>query len=119
MTDSNVPRFREYLVATDMVVGYEVEALDGSIGAVDVASEDFGPSFIAVKTGLPTFARTVVLPALVVERVSHKESKVYVARTRDEIKNAPEYDENDNGEAYLLKLARYYGPGGAGYREQR
>lgn len=119
MTNSNVPRSREYLAATDSVVGYEVEALDGSIGAVDVVSDDLGPSFIAVKTGIPIFARKVVLPTLVIERVSHKDSKVYVARTKDEIKSAPEYDENDNGEAYLLKLARYYGPGGAGYREQR
>jgi len=118
MMSSNPSGFREYIVATDMVVGYGVEALDGSIGEVDAASEELGPSFIAVKTGLPIFGKKVVLPALVVERVDDEESKVYVARTKDEIKNAPEYDE-DGGETYRLELARYYGPGGAGYREQR
>ena len=118
MTSTNQSRFREYIVSTDIVVGYGVEALDGSIGEVDTGSEELGPSFIAVRTGSPLFGKTVVLPALVVERVDYEESKVYVARTKDEIKNAPEYDEN-GGESYRLELARYYGPGGAGYREQR
>ena len=118
MTDSNAPRSREYLDSA-AVVGYDIEALDGSLGTVDAASDDFGPSFIAVRTERPHLGRKVLLPVLVVERVSHEESTIFVARTIDEIKNAPEYDEGDNGQAYLLKLARYYGPGGPAYREQR
>jgi hypothetical protein len=43
---------------------------------------------------------------------------VLVNRTKDEIKNALEFDENRyRDETYRNSLSGYYGPGGAGYRE--
>jgi hypothetical protein len=54
----------------------------------------------------------------VIDRVDLDDEKVYVHRTKDEIKNAPELDENsyrDTG--YRERLSSYYGPGGTGYRD--
>ena len=39
-------------------------------------------------------------------------------RAKDQIKNAPEFDEDQYREAqYRHELGGYYGPGGLGYRE--
>lgn len=43
---------------------------------------------------------------------------VFVNRTKDEIKNAPEFDEKSHrDDAYRSRLGSYYGPGGAGDRD--
>ena len=55
----------------------------------------------------------VVLPAGVIERVDVNEDKVYVSRTKDEIKAAPEYDDSlFSDERYRDELGTYYGPAG-------
>jgi hypothetical protein len=42
-----------------------------------------------------------------------------VNRTKDQIKNAPEFDEKEyRDEGYRDELGRYYGPGGAGYSDR-
>ena len=52
----------------------------------------------------------MLLPAGVIERVDLDEEKVYVSRTKDEIKNAPEYDESRRAdEDYRAELGAYYG----------
>jgi hypothetical protein len=46
------------------------------------------------------------------------EEKLCVHRTKDEIKSAPELDENSYRDAgYRERLGSYYGPGGTGYRD--
>ena len=56
------------------------------------------------------FGRKVLLPVGVVERVDHDEEKVYVDRTKDQIKEAPEFD-TDAGvdDDYWDKLGGHYG----------
>ena len=44
-------------------------------------------------TGPWIFGRKVMLPAGVVERIDTVEKKIYVDRTKDQIKNSPEFDE--------------------------
>ena len=103
--------------------GLKVEALDGSIGKVDDATNDVGGSFIVVDTGPWIFGKKVMLPAGVVSRVDLDTETVFVNRTKDQIKNAPEYDEdkeksdNKYRERYRSDLGSYYGPGGLGYRD--
>jgi hypothetical protein len=98
--------------------GYDVEAIDGGIGSVDEASDEVAASYIVVDTGPWIFGRKVVLPAGVVEAIDHDDKKIFVDRTKDEIKNAPEYREGSySDDAYRAELGRYYGPGGRGYRE--
>ena len=59
-----------------------------------------------------------VRPIGVVRSVNHDERQVFVNRTKDEIKNAPEFDESFiDDESYRTKLGSYYGPGGAGWRD--
>ena len=97
------------------LVGYDVESIDGSIGSVDDATYEVEGSYLVIDTGPWIFGKKVVLPAGIVERIDASERKVFVARTKDQIKNAPEYDESRFGDvAYRAELGRYYGPGGAG-----
>ena len=53
-----------------------------------------------------------------IDRIDYDDEKVYVHRTKDEIKAAPEYDDSLSADmSYRARLATYYGPEGAGYRE--
>jgi len=100
------------------VVGYEVQALDGSIGKVDEATYDAGSAYVVVDTGPWIFGKKVMLPAGVIRDASHEEETVYVNRTKDEIKSAPEFDDTlTRDEGYRTRLGSYYGQGGAGYRD--
>src|SRR5579871_3186902 len=100
------------------LTGYGVEALDGGIGKIDETSNDVGASFIVVDTGPWIFGKKVMLPAGVITRVDDADEKVYVNRTKDQIKDSPEFDPGSyREEAYRGQLGTYYGPGGAGWRD--
>jgi hypothetical protein len=89
--------------------GFKVEATDGEIGTVKEASHELGSSWLVVDTGPWILGRKVLLPAGTVERVDPDERKVYVDRTRDEIKAAPEHDPSGYADQqYRLALADYY-----------
>lgn len=90
--------------------GYEVEATDGSIGKVDEATYETGRSFLVVDTGPWIFGKKVMLPAGVINRVDFDTETVYVSRSKDEIKNAPEFDESRyHDDTYRAELGGYYG----------
>lgn len=92
------------------VAGFTVEATDGKIGSVDEASNEAGQSFIVVNTGPWIFGKKVMLPASVVEQIDMRERKVFVGRTKQEIKNAPEFDAAAYRDAgYRERVADYYG----------
>ena len=76
------------------VVGYGVEATDGSIGKVDDATYEVGSSHLVVDTGPWIFGKKVMLPAGVIDRIDYDDHKIFVHRTKDEIKHSPEYDDN-------------------------
>ena len=99
------------------ISGFGVEAVDGSIGKVDEATYDVGRSYIVVDTGPWIFGKKVMLPAGVLQRVDAEHEKIFVVRTKDEIKNAPEFDESTfRDEGYRTDIGSYYDEGGAGYR---
>ena len=86
--------------------GYKVEATDGSIGKID----EVGTGFVVVDTGPWIFGKKVMLPVGTIAQIDTKDEKVYVGRTKDEIKNAPEFDEDAYKEHnYRDKLGSYYG----------
>jgi hypothetical protein len=102
------------------LTGFSVEALDGGIGKVDEATSGTGSSFIVVDTGPWIFGKKVMLPAGVVGNVDLDTETVFVNRTKDQIKNAPEFDEDRYQDVgYRDELGSYYGPGGGGYSESR
>jgi hypothetical protein len=100
------------------ITGFRVEALDGSIGKVDEATYDVGRSHIVVDIGPWIFGKKVLLPAGIVTGIDETEEQVFVNRTKDEIKHAPELDEAlVADEAYRSSIGSYYGPGGSAYRD--
>ena len=101
------------------VTGCGVEALDGSIGKIDEATYDVGKSYIVVDTGPWIFGKKVLLPAGVIDRIDLENEKVYVHRTKDEIKAAPELDLDTYRDTnYRDEVGSYYGQDGAGWRDR-
>ena len=93
------------------ITGYSVEANDGSIGKVDEATYDTGTSYIVVDTGPWIFGKKVMLPAGVITGIDHDDHTVFVSLTKNEIKNAPEFDETTYRDAaYRGSLNSYYEP---------
>jgi hypothetical protein len=123
MASSQIWTYRDTTLNQRNLAGLSVEAVDGSIGKVDEATNDVGASFIVVDTGKWIFGKKVMLPAGVVRDVDLDTETVFVNRTKDQIKNAPEYDEDKNREdesyrdSYRSDLGGYYDSGGPGYRE--
>ena len=94
----------------DTLVGYGVEALDGSIGKVDKSTQDTSASYLVVDTGPWIFGKKVMLPAGVIRDVDRDDEKVFVNRTKDQIKDAPEYDDSlSTSPEYRDRLGSYYG----------
>ena len=77
--------------STDLT-GFDVEATDGSIGKIDEASNETSASCFVVDTGFWIFGKKRLIPAGVVRRIDTVERKVHVSMTKDQIKNAPDYD---------------------------
>ena len=119
---SQIWTYRDTTITQRNLSGLSVEAIDGKIGKVDDATNDVGASFIVVDTGSWIFGKKVMLPAGVVRDVDMDTETVFVNRTKDQIKGAPEYDEDayrdqTKRDAYRGQLGSYYGSGGAGYRD--
>ncbi|MFJ6697632.1 PRC-barrel domain-containing protein [Streptomyces sp. NPDC091272] len=93
------------------LTGYKVEATDGSIGKVDKHSDEVGSAYLVVDTGVWIFGKHVLLPAGTVKSVDAAEKKIYVDLTKDQIKDAPEFDKDkhigDSG--YHEQIGGYYG----------
>jgi hypothetical protein len=90
--------------------GYSVEARDGKIGKVDESTHETGGSFLIVDTGPWIFGKKVMLPAGVVERIDPDSKTVVVDLTKDQIKSAPEYDEETgrDDKGYRDRLGQHY-----------
>ena len=106
-------------IGTTDLTGFKVEAIDGSIGKVDEASNDIGASYLVIDTGPWIFGKKVLLPVGVVDRIDTADEVIYVSRMKEEIKNAPEFDEARYRDTeYRDEIGGYYGAGGPGYRDQ-
>jgi hypothetical protein len=110
MSSADMWTYRDQSWSGTDLTAYEVEAVDGSIGKVDEATAEIGGSYIVVDTGPWIFGKKVMLPAGVIDRVDPSEEKIYVDRTKDEIKSAPEFDEDLlRDDAYRGELTGHYG----------
>ncbi len=93
------------------ITGYDVVAEDGEIGTIDESSYDDGAACLVVDTGFWIFGKQRMIPAGVVTRVDPVEEKVYVAMTKDQIKDAPDYDADkhrDEPHDYHDEVGGYY-----------
>jgi hypothetical protein len=92
------------------LIGYHVEAADGGIGKVHEATHAAGDSYLVVDTGPWIFGRRVLLPAGTVTHIDHTDRRVYLDRTKEQVKSAPEFDPDQVTEAtYRDKVGGYYG----------
>ncbi|MER7582497.1 PRC-barrel domain containing protein [Kitasatospora sp. NPDC097691] len=100
-----------HTVGVDLV-GFHVEAEDGPIGRVDRLSEEVGAQYLVVDTGPWIFGRRVLLPAGTVTRIGLGERKVYVDRTKEEIRRGPDLDPGtaEAGIDVRDRYGLYYGP---------
>ena len=91
------------------ITGYDVEATDGSVGKVDEATYENGQGALVVDTGFWIFGKKRMLPAGVVQDVDEDTRKVFVSCSKDEIKQAPDYDEQRrNDAAYRRDVGSHY-----------
>ena len=91
------------------LTGFKVEALDGDIGKVDEATNDVGSSFVVVDTGPWIFGKKVLIPAGIVRDIDPDTETIFVNATKDEIKDAPEFDEETyRDQTYRNELGGYY-----------
>jgi hypothetical protein len=119
-TQHDIWRYRTGLEVSSDLTGFSVEALDGGIGKIDESTSETTATHVVIDTGPWIFGKKVMLPGGVIDRVDYDTETVFVNRTKDEIKNAPEFDaSNYRSETYRNELGSYYGEHGRGYREFR
>ncbi|SEK46966.1 hypothetical protein [Streptacidiphilus jiangxiensis] len=93
------------------LTGYKVEARDGHVGKVDDATDEVGSAFVVVNCKPWLIGKHVMLPAGTITVVDAGEETIHVNRTKDEIKNAPEYNPelHRDDPTYRSTLGGYYG----------
>jgi hypothetical protein len=91
------------------VTGFDVETTDGHIGKVDEATYEAGGSCIVVDTGFWIFGKKRMIPASAVQRIDLEDRKLYLNLTKDEIKEAPDFDaERRDEDKYRQQHSDYY-----------
>ena len=92
------------------LVGFKVEADDGGIGKVTEANYETSRSYVVVNSASRLLGEKAVLPAGVINRIDFGTNTLFVDCTKDEIENAPEFDESCyQDEGYGAQLSGYYG----------
>ena len=95
------------------LTGFSVEATDGHIGKVDEATYEAGGSCLVVDTGFWIFGKKRMIPAGVVQRIDPGEKKVFLNMTKEQIKQAPDYEADRHQldeKGYHKEVADYYEP---------
>jgi hypothetical protein len=89
--------------------GYKVVANDGEIGHVVSYATAQDTSHLVVDTSSWLFGRLSVIPASRVRVVNDESETVQIDLTKQEIKDAPEYDRSQGYEHYRDEGSEYYG----------
>src|SRR4051812_35317022 len=76
------------------VVGYEVQATDGSVGTIDEATSETGAAHIVVDTGPWIFGKKRLIPAGAVISIDHDGKTVTLSLSKDQVKAGPDYTED-------------------------
>ena len=92
------------------LVGYDVEASDGSIGKIDEASTEAAGQWLVVDTGFWIFGKKRLIPAGAVTGVDHDGKTVIVNMSKDQIKSAPDFDKDNWNDDSRSQHTDYYTP---------
>jgi hypothetical protein len=102
-----------HLHSTRDVGGYEIQARDGEIGAVDdflIDDHSWTIRWVVVDTARWLPGKKVLVSPEWVDAVAWGDRALRVALTRDQIQNAPEYDPDEPvRREYEVRLFEYYG----------
>ena len=91
---SNLWTYREGTMATVTTSsGTTSKAIDGSIGKIDSSTADTDNAHVVVDTGWWIFGKKRLIPAGAIVAVDHQDQKVALQMTKDQIKDAPDFDE--------------------------
>src|ERR1700741_4784478 len=93
------------------VTGWDVVATDGEIGKIYEVSYDAGRGWIAVDPVWWIFGHKRLIPAGRVSAIDAEQHQVFVDMTKDDIKNAPDFDDEmaRREEQSFNRLEDYYG----------
>ena len=102
-----------HLRSSKEVTGYDIRAVDDSIGHVEdfiMEDDSWAIRYVVVDTGNVFSGRKVLIAPEWVESTDWSRSDMFVKLTRDQIENAPEYDPSTPIERpYEESLHRHYG----------
>jgi hypothetical protein len=101
--ESQQPQAQDY-------AGYKVVANDGEIGHIDSFAIAPDEAHLVVDTGGWLFGRMSVIPAAAVRVVNDESRTVQIDLTKQQIKDAPEYDASAGYGPYRDAASEYYGP---------
>jgi len=90
------------------LAGYDVEATDGSIGNVDQATNDVSNAHVVVDTGFWIFGKKRLIPAGAISSVEHGDKKIHVQMTKEQIKDAPDYEAESWDDNTRARHDEYY-----------
>ena len=95
------------------MIGYHIAATDGDIGHVEdflVDDTTWAIRYMVVDTSNWWFGKKVLVSPGWIAGVDWNDSKLHVDMTREQIKNAPEYDPSElPRREYEMRLYDYYG----------
>ena len=92
------------------LAGYDVEATDGSIGNIDKATDEVSNAYVVVDTGFWIFGKKRLIPAGAITSVEHDGKTIHVMMTKDQIKDAPDYDADRWTDDTRTQHDAYYSP---------
>ena len=92
------------------LTGFHVLGTDGEVGVVVATSGERGRSYLVLDIGHWVFGRRVVIPARFVRDVEHSSETLHVTLSRDDVRQAPPYDEVVGHDAHRAAAEAYFGP---------
>jgi uncharacterized protein YrrD len=105
------PKGDPHLRSMQEVTGYHIHATDGEIGHVDdfvIDDETWAIRYLIVDTKNWWPGKRVLVSPQWIERVSWRESMVFVNMSRETIKEAPEFTDESLNREYETGLYRHY-----------
>jgi hypothetical protein len=106
---SDLWTFADEAIGDIDLVGFLAAAVDGPLGRVDEASGDIGSCCVIIETGRFFGKKKVIVPAGMIKDIDLESKTVYVAVTKEEVKQAPDYEPIGlKLDEYKSGVARHY-----------